>query len=438
MAGHICRKRWVAALVAGAMLAAGASTPLRHTGADTQRPANILLITIETLRRDHCSLYGYERRTTSFLEELAGECVVFDDAWSPSSWTRPALASIMTGLLPSVHGCTDFQQPLPQACRPLAERLSARGYGTAGFVGNPMAGDPALGFNRGFAHWQYDKWEAAGDKLAKVASWLADAAPPWFVWVHLADPHDPYEPPESTRGRWSGAYESSLRGLRRLRCDDLYECRTVTPDDLDYVQARYDEEILYVDESLRGFFAESAAALRDSYVVITADHGEQFLEHGRWGHPNGIWPEETHIPLLVRRPGMGTGERRTGPVSTRWLFGAMLTWAGCGRPGGSEPGLLLAEPYAGHVVDVESLGCPSAKPQRSWRRETWRARVTADAVCIAQPGEPGRRFDRRLDPLCLQAYESLEPLAVVTRPLAPPDSPTDTALLGELRDLGYL
>ncbi len=438
MAGHIRRRRWGAALVAGAVLAAGATVPLWRAAGDTARPPNILLITIETLRRDHCSLYGYERRTTPFLEELARECIVFDDAWSPSSWTRPALASIMTGLLPSVHGCTDFQQPLPDACRPLAERLSAGGYLTAGFVGNPMAGDPMLGLNKGFAHWQYDKWELAADKLAKVGSWLAEARTPWFVWVHLTEPHDPYEPPEATRGRWSGAFESSLRGLQRLRCDDLYECRTLTPEDLNYARARYDEEILYVDGALRGFFARSAASLRDTYVVVTADHGEQFLEHGRWGHPNGIWPEETRIPLLVKTPGRSRGERRTGPVSTRWLFGAVLSWARCAGPGSLRPGLLLGEPSGGHAVDVESVGCPSARPQRSWRRETWRARVTADAVCVAQPEGPGRLFDRRSDPLCLRAYESLQPLAVVPKPLPPPDEPSDTALLRELRDLGYL
>jgi hypothetical protein len=187
----------------------------------------------------------------------------------------------MGGLLPSVYGCTDFWQPLPDACQLLAERLSAGGCVTAGFVGKPLAGHPALDLNTGFAHWQCHKWELAASKPAKVAPWLADARTPWFVWVHLTEPHGPYDPPEPTRGRRSGAGESSLRGLPRLPRHDLYERRTTTPGDLDYVRAGYDGEILHVHQALGGFFAGNAAAPRNSYVVVTADHGERLLDHRR-------------------------------------------------------------------------------------------------------------------------------------------------------------
>ncbi|HSS98523.1 MAG TPA: sulfatase-like hydrolase/transferase, partial [Terriglobales bacterium] len=201
-------------------------------------PPNIFLITIDTLRADHVHCYGYNQIQTPALDDLANGGIRFAKAFTPSPLTNSSHTSILTGLLPSTHGVTDFGIPLDDAHVTMAELLKAKGYHTAAFIGAVVLDSKTLapGLDRGFdfydnfptnvqskTHW--DRLERRGEVVVKHAeAWLtAYPTGPRFVWVHLYDPHDPYEPPapysETYKDRpYDGeiAYADSERALAVL------------------------------------------------------------------------------------------------------------------------------------------------------------------------------------------------------------------------------
>jgi choline-sulfatase len=268
-----------------------------------QRSApDVFLVTIDTLRADHVHCYGYENVETLALDSLAKEGIRFSQAFTPSPITNTSHTTILTGLLPSNHGVTDFAVPLADSHPTWAELLKQKGYHTAAFVGAVILDSKSLapGLDRGFDFYdnfpahpktkaRWGRVERRGmDVVQHADNWLAaHPAGPHFVWVHLYDPHDPYEPP--------------------------------APYDQKYKDHPYDGEIAYADSALAKFlsFLKLRGWYQNSIIVVVGDHGEGLKEHNEDTHGIFLYDSTIHVPLIVKLPtGSQTGKVIDAQVRT--------------------------------------------------------------------------------------------------------------------------
>ncbi len=286
--------------------------------------ANVILIVVDTLRADHLSLAGYARPTSPRLAEYARRGVYFDRFHSHSSWTRSSVATLLTSLLPGEHGVVSSAQTLSPSLETLPERLRFVGYRTLAFVANPQI-HPALGFDQGFERFfelyrlsihpglivPDDVAASASDAevLARAFSVLREErTSPYFAYVHLLDPHGPYSPEAAD------AAEFSVPGYRGPITGSIADFANLTvappgPDDLAQFEGLYDAEIRGTDRDL-GVFLDALdrdGLLANTHVLVTSDHGEEFLEHGGTGHGRKLHEEQIHVPLLWIGPGIPQG-----------------------------------------------------------------------------------------------------------------------------------
>jgi len=248
---------------------------------------NVFLITIDTLRSDHVHCYGYQRVQTPAIDALANDGFRFAQAFTPSPITNTSHTSILTGLLPSRHGVTDFAVPLSPTHPTWAELLHKQGYHTAAFIGAVILDSKNLapGLDRGFDFYdnfpehpttksRWGRLERRGIVVVEHAeTWLSSHPNgPHFVWVHLYDPHDPYEPPPP----YSQTYKDHL----------------------------YDGEIAYADSALGNFIAylKKHSMYPNSVIVVVGDHGEGLGEHHEDTHGIFLYDSTTHVPLIVKLP----------------------------------------------------------------------------------------------------------------------------------------
>ncbi len=248
---------------------------------------DVFLVTIDTLRADHVHCYGYELIQTPALDSLAKDGIRFTQAFTPSPITNTSHTTILTGLLPSTHGVTDFAVPLAPTHPTLAELLKKSGYHTAAFIGAVILDSKTLapGLDRGFDF--YDNFPAqsqtksrwgrverrGADVVQHAQSWMtAHPAGSHFVWIHLYDPHDPYEPPPP----FSQTYKDRL----------------------------YDGEIAYADSVLAGFigYLKKTGRYDNALIVVVGDHGEGLGEHSEESHGIFLYDSTTHVPLIVKPP----------------------------------------------------------------------------------------------------------------------------------------
>jgi len=260
----------------------GQTAPARKSAPD------IFLITIDTLRADHVACYGYKQIDTPALDALAADGVRFTQAFTHSPITNTSHTTILTGLLPSVHGVTDFGVPLSPQHATWAELLKKQGYHTAAFIGAVILDSKTLapGLDRGFDFYDNfpaktatkERWgrvERRGMEVVQHAEgWLdKHRTGPRFVWVHLYDPHDPYEPPAP----FSEKYKDRL----------------------------YDGEIAYADSALAHLiaFLEKTSSYANAIVIVVGDHGEGLGEHGEETHGLFLYDSTLHVPLILKLAG---------------------------------------------------------------------------------------------------------------------------------------
>jgi len=338
--------RFVWCAAATALLACGAADP----APPNPRHPNLLLLTVDTLRADHLSGYGYLRPTSPALDAFFESAVVFEDAHANSSWTLPSLASLLTSLHPSTHGCIDHKSRLHASFRTLAESLRDAGYLTAGIASHTFLRE-VHGLQQGFD--SFDDELALNLRLShlatsspqvtqKVVDWLdarskqSETQQPWFLWAHYFDPHYVY--------------------VARAAASE----RVGTPSGSELPIDLYDGEIAFTDRQL-GIVFEKLVELNlvDSTVVVfTSDHGEAFGEHGHDQHGSNLFREVTQVPLAIRAAGFAP-RRVATPVEGVDVMPTVLALLGVDADvgadiSGSEPN----RPHAGRSLVPAMRGHP--------------------------------------------------------------------------------
>jgi arylsulfatase A-like enzyme len=428
---------------------------------------DIVLITIDTLRSDRVSAYGYARQTTPFLDALAGRGVRFATSYSPSSWTVPSMASLFTSLEPDHHGIQRGlveknrivgQEVLAESHILLAEILREAGYRTYGVSANLHLASE-FGFAQGFDHYE-NLGFANADRIAPVlAAWsgeLRSGTQPFFLWIHYFDPHDPYYP----RAPWFENPVPALAGevseadpvdIRRLYWLNSPDGRRRAPrrlkKELRIAKAAYDAEISYTDQQIRQAF-ETLDLGENDLIVVTADHGEEFYEHGNLGHGQDLHEEQVRVPMILRLPDAAHAGRVVDqPVSLIDVVPSILDYLDLDPPPEAQGTSLLPlidndDKDRGPVYLAVSRAEPGLRAVRqgSWKYIRDLGGPRGDRL-FDLATDPGERRDVRLEePAKARQLASQldEFLAHVPISVQPELEEVDAETLDELRALGYV
>ncbi|MBZ0270800.1 sulfatase-like hydrolase/transferase [bacterium] len=316
--------------------------------APMSRP-HIVLIIVDTLRADRMGAYGYTRPTSPVFDRLASESLVFDNAFAPSSWTVPSVATMFTGLWPREHGVTEglqfmgkvsFQHQLPEAYETIAERLAGAGYETYGYSTNAHI-TRQTGFGQGFTHFESPATANAEmieqlirEDFTSLSEREKDGQP-YFVFMHFFDPHAPYivREPQITAVAPGFDNEAFLsvnadHGDVQLGLADDYFDRPENAKQLAALSDAYDSEIAATDEVIGRILADLPGADRAA-IVFVSDHGEGFNDHGNMLHGFDLYNETVRVPLLVHVPEQGgeaiPARRVTEPVALVDVLPTLLT-----------------------------------------------------------------------------------------------------------------
>ncbi len=356
---------WIAGALLIATLVSGCSKPdsaarqKEAVRADASWP-NIVLISVDSLRPDHLGCYGYARQTSPRMDQLAAEGAVFENAISSTSWTLPAHCALFTGLADSVHGCQEMNQRLADDRLTLATRLQAIGYTTAGFFSGPAL-HPVFGLSQGFERYVdctsfaalslkvLDAGQSLDGGVVEAASsaditnprvyenvrtWLQEnPRRPFFLFIHLWDVHFDYIPLPPYDRMFDPDYTGTVTG-ENYAIDPAFNA-SLPKRDLEHIVALYDGEIAWTDEHVGKILDElDTRGLRDNTIVmLVADHGEEFFEHGGKTHRQTLYDEVLRIPLLVRLPGrIAAGQRFRQQVRIIDLLPTLLELAGAPPP----------------------------------------------------------------------------------------------------------
>ncbi len=274
---------------------------------------NVLLMVVDTLRADRLRVYNRSSRVnTRHLDQLARSAVVFERATAQGNWTKPSVATILSGLYPTTHGAYTHKAMLDPSIATAPAHLRRMGFESTGFVANGYISS-RFGFEKGWDRFesypQEGKSSRAGAVLADVGRWMKQRSGTgrFFTYVHTVDPHAPYAAP---RHFWSQYDRSVYRGVVRPRQTATLINRIKAGTlllgsyDVRRLKALYNGEISYHDEVFGALLREmkQRRIFDDTVVIVTSDHGEEFLDHGSVGHGHSLFEELVHVPLIIRVP----------------------------------------------------------------------------------------------------------------------------------------
>lgn len=374
-----------------ALLAAACSPP------EERVRANVLLVTLDTTRADRLGAYGHSRPTSPNLDVLSSEAILYERAYSTSSWTLPAHVSLFTGKYPASHGARhDPEGPLvladaveaPRSVRArgmspqeptLARILAGHGWATGAVVGGPWL-IRVFGVGAGFGFYDDEGMQSRLGRRAteitdRAIGWLARTEEPFFLFLNYFDPHAPYTPPP----RFARAF--------------LPPGVSPDPTALRQAPALYDGEIRYTDDELGRLFRwlRERGLWERTLVVVTADHGELLGERGDWGHERWLWEPLVHVPLIVKPAGPGRpGRREAGPVSLVDVLPLVLRELGLPAPAGVQG---EAPPAARRelLAEVNPIGNESDTGE-------WRARWDGSFKFLTSTLGERHLYDLAVDP----------------------------------------
>jgi arylsulfatase A-like enzyme len=468
--------------VAGVAARSPAPAARDATGAD-ERP-DIVLLVLDTTRRDRLSLYAPATGTTPSLDALAREARVYDDAWASAPWTSPSHASLFTGLLPAEHGADGRDAvPLPPGPTTLADVLQRAGYRTAGFAANPNLHSP--GWSRGFDVYR-PPWIRGDHTLVPLLNdWLRGGGDPWlqhdattrvldagrhwwernqgaprYLFLNVLDPHNPYWAPEPDRARFLEGLECGRALELMADARSYYRGSEMSEQDTSCLRALYDAELFAMDRAVGDFFDWLAerGELDRTLVAVTSDHGERLGEAGRLGHLLAMDPHLLRVPLFVRYPPALPPGRVAERVQLVGLPGFLLATAGIEAPRAMASRAFARQTEAPAVAQHRDFGWYVERIHRSDpdfdaspHRGDWVFVADEEHALLWSPqrGESGARlFAWRDDPELAHDLSARQPavtrrLTAVARELPrfgaepPAAAPTDRELRERLEALGY-
>ena len=330
-----------------------------HASPSTKvRRPNIVLITLDTVRADHLSTYGYPRPTTPHVDRLAQRGVLFENAIAPSPWTLATHASLFTGLLPHQHGA-DWTIPLEPGSRTLAEILKSQGYETVGFSANLYYGQGGWGIGRGFEIYEDDSYTLRNNFSVTLAG-LAFAQPAYqhlvhydrlsrrdardlnrdvfrwfhrrparsfFLFINYFDAHDPYWAPPPFDKKFGPISRDAIRHMNSV--DGMQTKNTLDGGERAAFINAYDNSLAFLDDQVAKLMDVLSASpdWPNTIVIITSDHGEGFGEHGTYGHGWNVYREVLHVPLIIFGPGIPAGLRIQHQARIHEIFPTVLDLA---------------------------------------------------------------------------------------------------------------
>lgn len=386
------------------LLAPLALAEVRATSRTEKLPLQrVILVTVETFRRDHVHAYGYPRDTTPTLDRLIARGTSYDRHWAAAPYTHPSLASLLTGFVPTRLGFVD-NIPSIGPDLPTAAQLFARGgYVTAGFSVQYVLSN-RYGLNRGFHYYRNHPNDVPAAKLTEEILPFLDAhgEDNLFLWVHYFDPHGPYRPPAAYRQKFTGdqLWNADTRtfkpGTAQEGSPDIppYVYDKDKTERRHYV-AGYDGDIAYWDDELAKVWrhVESKGWEKDTLLVVTADHGESLGEHGRTFSHGSLYETDLHVPMVIVGPRVPAGAHVTAPTSHVDILPTLLDHAGLPIPPGLHGASLRG------VTDTRPGGLPAAVAVVGRGDNLrWAARTGDTKVVVDRTGKLLSAWDLAADP----------------------------------------
>ncbi len=278
---------------------------------DERRKQNVLLIGIDTLRSDGLEQYGARSGVSPALQRLSESATLFTQARAQSSWTAPSFTSMLTGLYPSQVNPTISLCLPPIRVDTLPEMLLSRGFTTMTICGNPHIGRKSSGFHQGNETLWYSYNASPNDSVVMLRRFI-ERSPDrdWFCFLHIMDPHTPYEPPSDYIDRFcEPEYEGEIGTKFDLQSEWQFLSSPPPSDDIRRARELYDSEIANLDKNLENLFAwmTQTGIMDDTLVIFSSDHGEEFFDHGRFDHGQSVYDEQVHVPLIVKGKGFTEG-----------------------------------------------------------------------------------------------------------------------------------
>ena len=285
-------------------------------------PPLLLVISIDTLRADRLGFYGQPRPVSPHLDALAAESVVFDAAQTTAPWTLPAHASLLSGRYPSRHSLTAHGRALREEIPTLASILRTAGWQTASVVNSRHLSE-RNGIQRGFEKrfLKRDSAQQVGatrELVDQALEWIEEERErPLFLFLHTFDAHSDYRSTRPHRGRFEEPYEGHAAGYTKQLLAHRQGAFAFDAEGRQHLLDLYDQGVHQVDAELGRLFEalRRKRRLDSSLVVVTSDHGEEFLDHGDVLHGRNHFEPVVRVPLLIRPPGLAVSRRIDTPVS---------------------------------------------------------------------------------------------------------------------------
>jgi choline-sulfatase len=404
-------------------LAALAMTACSPRPKAVEGPLNLVLVTIDTLRADRLGCYGYAKAATPNLDRLAREGALFENAATHAPLTAPSHASLFTGVYPTVHKVRDTGGfVLAPSATTLAEVLEQKGYDTAAFVGASVV-KRSFGLAQGFGVYDdtMPKPDAAlavefperraGEVVDRAVEWLgSQSGKPYFLWVHVFDPHDPYDPPEPFRERFK--------------------------------DAPYDGEVAYTDRELGRLFDAAAKKSKENTIIaVLSDHGESLGDHGEYTHGVFLYDATMRVPLIIAGPGAPAGARVKSQARVVDVLPTLLGLMNVAAPDGvqgtrlASDGRSAGESYGETLFSRINMGWSELRSIRTDRWKYIRAPRPELYDLQRDPGERSNVIASHAD-VARELSARLDAIAGGAEKVKP--SMADRKTLQQLRSLGYM